>query len=223
MRLADYDALIFDSDGVLVDSETIHVAVEREFLASLGLNYTHETYLSQFVGLSNADFYAQLRSDYASLTDDEFPPDFGERLQLLTWPRIEAELKSIAGVAALIEAFKGKVAVGSSAPFDRLKRRLALTGLTALFSPHIYSVDHVKNGKPAPDLFLHAAEQLKVTPKRCVVIEDSVHGVVAARAAQMIPIGFVGGSHADAGLKKRLLANGAEIVVSSHSEIQALL
>ena len=132
MRLSDYDALIFDSDGVLVDSEIIHVAVERKLLAALGLTYTDQTYLSRFVGLSNADFYAQLKSDYASMTDDEFPPDFGERLQRLLWPRIETELQSIEGVTALVQAFKGMVAVGSSAPIDRLERKLTITGLIEL-------------------------------------------------------------------------------------------
>lgn len=223
MSIAHCDALIFDSDGVLVDSEVIHIAVEQELLAELGLTYDHETYLSRFVGLSNPDFYAELASDYEARIGGSFPADFGSRLQKRIWPRIEAELRPIDGVARLVEAVGGKVAVGSSAPFERLTRKLDITGLSPLFSPHIYSVDHVPNGKPAPDLFLHAASQIGVQPDRCAVIEDSVNGVKAARAASMTPIGFVGGGHADAGLGERLKANGAAFVVSSHAEIINLL
>jgi beta-phosphoglucomutase-like phosphatase (HAD superfamily) len=113
--------------------------------------------------------------------------------------------------------------VGSSAPFDRLTKKLNLTDLASLFSPHIYSADQVSNGKPAPDLFLHAAKQIEVAAERCAVIEDSVNGIKAARAANMMPIGFVGGGHADAGLANRLKANGAAHVVSSHAEIIDLL
>lgn len=223
MALSDYDALIFDSDGVLVDSEVIHIAVERELLAEFGLAYDHETYLTRFVGLSNPDFYLELSSDYEAHIGGKFPSDFGSRLQERTWPRIESELRPIDGVAKLIEAFGGKVAVGSSAPFDTLTKKLDLTGLASLFSPHIYSVDHVQNGKPSPDLFLHAAKQIEVPAGRCAVIEDSVNGVIAAKAAGMMPIGFVGGGHADSRLAHRLEANGAAYVVSSHAEIIDLL
>lgn len=223
MKFSELDALIFDSDGVLVDSEIIHIAVEQELLSELGLHYERTTYLSRFVGLSNADFYSQLSSDYALHVGGEFPSDFGSMLQERLWPRIEAELQPIDGVADLVEAFHGKVAVGSSAPLERLTKKLEIANLFSLFSPHVYSVDSVAKGKPAPDLFLHAAEQLGAQPDKCAVIEDSVHGVIAARAAQMIPIGFVGGSHADSGLGERLKASGAEFVVSCHSEIHRLL
>lgn len=223
MLLTDCEAIIFDSDGVLVDSEVIHIAVERELLAEIGLTYDHETYLSRFVGLSNPDFYLELASDYEVRVGKSFPVNFGSRLQKCVWPRIEAELSPIHGVQELVEAFGGKVAVGSSAPYDRLTKKLNLTGLASLFSPHVYSADHVQNGKPAPDLFLLAASQMGVLPEPCAVIEDSVTGIKAALAANMTPIGFVGGGHADAGLASRLEANGAVVVVSSHAQIIDLL
>ena len=223
MRLTEPEAIIFDCDGVLVDSEIIHIAAELELLAHLGLFYEREAYLTRFVGLSNADFYAELRSDYANLIGDELPSDFGSRLDQIVWPRIEAELKAIDGAADLVCAFGGKVAVGSSSPHQKLMRKLEITGLQSLFAPHIYSADHVKAGKPAPDLFLHSAAQLDVYPGRCLVVEDSVHGVLAAIAAGMTPIGFVGGGHCDAGLEQRLLASGAKKVVTHHTQILALL
>jgi HAD superfamily hydrolase (TIGR01509 family) len=221
MFRSEFDALIFDSDGVLVDSEAIHLAVERELLAELGLFYDTETYLSRFVGLSNADFFSQLKADYALQSRVEFPPDFVDQLQNRVWPRIEAELQPIEGIAQLVETFAGKVAVGSSATKDRLLRKLTITDLMPLFASHIYSVDDVERGKPEPDLFLHVAHQLGVQPQRCAVIEDSVNGIRAARAAEMTAIGFIGGSHADSGLRKRLLDAGASIVASSHWEIGA--
>jgi HAD superfamily hydrolase (TIGR01509 family) len=223
MRLTEPEAVIFDCDGVLVDSEVIHIAAELELLAHMGLVYERETYLTRFVGLSNADFHDELSLDYATLTGDEFPSDFGSRLHQIVWPRIEAELAAIDGVAELVRAFGGKVAVGSSSPYQKLVKKLEITGLQSLFAPHIYSADHVKAGKPAPDLFLHSAAQLDVDPRRCLVIEDSVHGVLAAIAAGMTPIGFVGGGHCDVGLEQRLLANGAELVVTHHKQIIALL
>lgn len=223
MRLNEHEAIIFDCDGVLVDSEVIHIATELELLADLGLVYERETYLTRFVGLSNADFHAELNSDYAKLTGDEFPSNFGSQLDQIAWPRIEADLEAIDGVADLVRAFGGKVAVGSSSPYQKLVKKLEITGLQSLFTPHIYSADHVKIGKPAPDLFLHSAAQLDVDPGRCLVIEDSVHGILAALAAGMTPNGFVGGGHCDVGLEQRLLANGAEVVVTHHTQIIALL
>ncbi|MEQ5788096.1 HAD family hydrolase [Erythrobacter sp. NFXS35] len=223
MWLKEPQAIIFDCDGVLVDSEIIHIAAEIELLAKLGLVYAREAYLTRFVGLSNADFQAEVEADYAKLTGDNFPSDFGSQLNEIIWPRIEAELRAIDGVAELVQSFCGKVAVGSSSPLEKLLKKLEITGLQSLFAPHIYSADQVKTGKPAPDLFLHSAAQIEVDPIRCLVIEDSVHGVLAAKAAGMTPIGFVGGGHCDKGLEQRLLANGAVMVVSHHSQIRALL
>jgi len=223
MQLSDCGALIFDSDGVLVDSEVIHIAVERELLAESGLAYDRQTYMSRFVGLSNPDFFAALKADFASHGLGAFPQDFDQRLHARTRPRMEAELAPIAGVAQLVEAFGGKVAVGSSAPLDKLQQKLTLTHLFSLFHPHIYSADHVAKGKPAPDLFLHAAQNLGVEPRKCAVLEDSVNGIKAAQAAGMLAIGFTGGGHADAGLDERLREAGANRIVGSHHELATSL
>lgn len=220
VKLSDFDALIFDCDGVLVDSEVIYIAAERALLAEIGLAYSREAYLSRFVGLSNPDYLATLKADFAkALPGKPFPSDYGERLHASVWPQIEAELKPLGGVADVVREFEGRVAVASSSPLDRLRRKLTLTGLIPLFEPYIYSADHVEHGKPAPDLFLHAAEQLLVEPARCAVIEDSVNGIQAASAAGMFAIGFTGGGHADDGLADRLLASGARCVLSSHLEL----
>ena len=223
MQLSNFKAIIFDCDGVLVNSEVIHMAVERELLSELGLEYDHATYLLRFVGLSNPDYYRHLNEDFAERVGGIFHEDFGDRLEARTWPRIEAELSAIDRIAELLKALDRPVAVASSAPIKKLQRKLEITGLTRLFAPHIYSVDHVSRGKPAPDLFLHAAQALGVDPVNCAVIEDSVHGIRAAQAAGMTPIGFVGGGHADAGLPSRLKDSGAAIVATDHAQLLSLI
>lgn len=221
MDVSNVKAIVFDNDGVLVDSEIIHIAAERELLAEIGLDYDLETYTSRFVGLSNVDFYSELSKDYRSRSLGEFPADFGDQLRARVWPRIEAELKPIRGAENLAAKFEGHVAVASSAPQSRLERKLKITNLFDLFAPHVYSSDHVKKGKPEPDLFLHAANKLAVPPSNCMVIEDSENGVRAGRAAGMLTVGFVGGSHIDAPHRAKLLRAGAHVVVSSHEEIVA--
>jgi len=216
-------AIIFDSDGVLVDSEKIHIAVERELLSDLGLDYDSSEYASRFVGLNLTDYYAALARDFKTKLGKPFPQDFGARLYQRVWPRIQAELQPLPDVTAILDRHDGPSAVASSAPLDRLLEKLTITGLIQHFDPHIYSADLVDNGKPAPDLFLLAADRLGVAPSNCVVIEDSLHGIVAARAAGMDAIGFVGGGHADDGLSIRLKAAGATYVATSHLEIAGLL
>lgn len=223
MDLSFIDAIIFDNDGVLVDSEVIHVAVERELLSDIGLNYDLSTYVSRFVGLNNTDFHAALQDDYAEKYEAPFPSDFRERLDARAWPRLEAELQAIAGVIELVGVFTGRVAVASSASVERLHQKLKLTRLYDVFAPHVYSSDQVRSGKPAPDLFLHAAAQIGVPPSRCLVIEDSVHGVIAGRAANMVTAGFTGGGHTDPGHKDRLMQAGAHFCVGDHSELKSLL
>ena len=219
MDLSSIDAIIFDNDGVLVDSETIHVAAERELLAEMGLVYEHGAYLKRFVGLSNSDFHRELDRDHQAIFDRPFPSDFSDRLRARVWPRIESELQPLPGVADLVQSFGGPVAVASSAIFERLTRKLEITGLHELFDPHIYSFQHVPNGKPAPDLFLHAAARLGVAPERCLVLEDSVNGVIAGRAAGMVTFGFVGGGHVDDEHGARLKAAGAHDVINSHHDL----
>ncbi|MEL6856940.1 MAG: HAD family phosphatase [Pseudomonadota bacterium] len=216
MDLSHISAIIFDNDGVLVDSEAIHVAVERELLAEMGLIYDQSSYMSRFVGLSSKDFEAALAGDHQVRLGTLFPNDFRARLDARVWPRMEAELLALPGITGLVQQFGGKVAVASSAEMPRLIQKLQLTALYDVFAPHIYSSDHVEKGKPAPDLFLHAAAKLSAEPSGCMVVEDSVNGIKAARAAGMLPVGFVGGGHADPDHAARLRAAGAKLVLDSH-------
>jgi HAD superfamily hydrolase (TIGR01509 family) len=220
--MAAFDALIFDCDGVLVDSEVIAIQCERETLAGWGLHYEFETFVHRFVGLHNRDFHIALKAD-ADAAGINLPEGFGPQLHANNWKRYETELRAIAGVMDVVAAFPGLRAVASSSEADKLIRKLELTGLHDTFVPHVYSSDLVTNGKPAPDLFLLAADRIGVRPESCVVIEDSVNGVKAARAAGMTAWGFTGGGHADAGLKGRLVEAGAHNVFASHRDIARAL
>ena len=121
------DAIIFDSDGVLVDSEKIHIAVERELLSELGLDYESDEYVSRFVGLNLSDYYAALERDFKAKFNQPFPTDFGARLYQRVWPRIQSELEPVPDVTAILEVHAGPSAVASSAPTDRLREKLAIT------------------------------------------------------------------------------------------------
>ncbi len=216
--MTKFDALIFDCDGVLVDSEVIAIQCEREILAGWGLDYPFETFVQRFVGLHNRDFHNAIAAD-AQAAGLTLPDDFRTALHANHWKRFEAELKAIDGVLDVAAAFSGLQAVASSSEADKLVRKLELTGLHETFAPHIFSSDLVANGKPAPDLFLLAADRIGARPDTCLVIEDSVNGVKAARAAGMTAWGFTGGGHADAGLAGRLTDAGAHGVFASHRQI----
>ena len=219
--MTDMTALIFDCDGVLVDSERIAISVERECLAEIGLRYETTAYLNRFVGLKDADFYAELELDCQALTGSALPVGFVESVRSRCWARFETELAAIDGVRVFLDGYDGALAVASSSTMDGLHKKLELTGLHHLFSPHIYSGQQVERGKPAPDLFLFAASRLDRVPGDCLVLEDSVNGVRAARSAGMKVWGFTGGGHADTDLGHRLSEAGAHNVVSSYAEFSS--
>lgn len=213
-------AIIFDCDGVLVNSEALVIDVERRFLADLGLVYDDVEYLTRFVGTSETDFVAALQADHGERGTGRFPDDFLERVRAVCSERFTTELRAVEGVEALLASLDRPKAVASSSTIRSLERKLALTGLADWFGGHVYSAEHVTRGKPAPDLFLHAAARLGVRPAECVVIEDSVHGVQAGVAAGMRVWGFTGGGHADAGLCERLAAAGAAEVFGSFADMR---
>ncbi len=216
-------AILFDCDGVLVDSEVIYIAVELDMLAQIGLVYDIEDYQSRFLGLSNGDYMRLLKTDCMARTNRDLPDDFERRLDAACRQRLLAELESMEGVEALLDTFTGSIAVASSSAPDLLHAKLHKTGLHARFDPHIYSGEEVSCGKPAPDLFLHAADRIGVAPERCLVIEDSVNGVSAGRAACMKVWGFIGGGHASEGLERQLREAGSEMVFAQFADLQSRL
>ena len=207
--------LIFDCDGVLVDSELIACSALAEIITAAGRPITVEETMRRFLGRSLKDATAEIES----LIGRKRPAIEGEADARRLNQRFKAELQPVKGVRDAILALPGPRCVASSSAPERLRYSLQLTGLLPLFDPHVFSASQVANGKPAPDLFLVAAASCGAQPQACIVIEDSPAGVTAARAAGMRAIGFIGASHATPELGERLLAAGAVALVSQMREL----
>ena len=212
-------AIIFDCDGVLVNSEAIYIATEMAYLERLGMTYSAAEFQTRFVGLSDTDFVEALTADFRQISTEPFPADFLDATRAECWRRFATELQPVAGLVPFLERHEGARAVASSSKPDALADKLAMTALDLHFGRHVYSSALVAAGKPAPDLFLLAAQELGHEPDACIVIEDSGNGVKAGRAAGMEVWGFTGGGHADAGLGERLDAAGAHRVFESFDAI----
>jgi len=205
-------AVIFDCDGVLVDSEIIAVEVERALLAEHGLHYEVPDFVARFMGMSDKAFYAALGEDSLARLSRPLPGDFQARVNAGKRAISEKSLAAITGIELAVDALRCPMAVASSSHAHQLDYKLRRTKLWDRFAPHIYSADDVTHAKPAPDLFLHAANALGVAPRDCLVIEDSVNGVKAGLAAGMRVWGFAGGGHMDDAGSARLMNAGAERV-----------
>ena len=188
-------AVIFDCDGVLVDSEIIAVRAELRALKELGLSYDEDEYLHRHLGTTVDAFFSALDADHHATFGTPLPEGFADRLLQETKDEMDATLVAVAGVHDAIAAIQNPIAVASSSGLQRLKYKLEKTGLLDFFDPHIYSGEQVERGKPAPDLFLFTADQIGVEAAACIAIEDSVNGVKSATAAGMTVVGFTGGSH----------------------------
>jgi HAD superfamily hydrolase (TIGR01509 family) len=206
-------AVIFDCDGVLVDSEVLALEVELAMLAERGLTFTREDYVTRFMGLSYDSFHAVIDAEAVKRQGAPLPHDFRAELAARLRQTMIERLTEIPGAEAAVAATDLPKAVASSSTKEGLERKLRQVGLWDSFAPHVYSAEHVTNAKPAPDLFLHAAQQLGVAPADCLVIEDSINGVKAGLAAGMTVWGFLGGGHADDGLAARLAAAGVSRVL----------
>jgi HAD superfamily hydrolase (TIGR01509 family) len=209
--------LIFDCDGVLVDSEHLACAALAEVMTTLGHSMTADEAMLAFAGRSLKDVLARAER----LLSRPIPKDLGEQAAVQLMARFRRELQAVAGVKEAIAALPYRRCVASSSDPGRLTLSLDVTGLSALFGDNVFSAVEVANGKPAPDLFLLAARRLGEDPSSCIVIEDSVLGVEAAGAAGMAAIGFAGASHANQGLAERLAAAGAEPVIHSIANLPA--
>jgi D-ribulokinase len=192
MRRARWpDVVIFDCDGVLVDSEVIALAVTRRMLGEAGLRLSDEETRERFLGMQQDSVLRRVEAELGAPLPKAFPDDLAREI-LSTFGR---ELKGVEGVRQAVQGLKARVCVASSSAPDRLRFALRVADYEALFAPNMFSAAEVSRGKPHPDLFLFAARTMGAAPRDCLVIEDSVAGVAAARAAGMTVFGFVGGSH----------------------------
>jgi HAD superfamily hydrolase (TIGR01509 family) len=207
--------LVFDCDGVLVDSELIAHGVLAELLTRLGRPVTVDEALLTFSGRS--------REDTIRLTGEllgrPIPEQDGAQARATMLEAFRRDLKPVAGICEAIAALPYRRCVASSSDPERLRLSLDVTGLAPLFGDHVFSAVEVARGKPAPDLFLHAADHMSEAPRDCIVIEDSVLGVEAGVAAGMTVIGFAGAAHATDALATRLTQAGASAVIRQMADL----
>jgi HAD superfamily hydrolase (TIGR01509 family) len=213
----DHSLVIFDCDGVLVDSERLTVAVEARMLTEMGWPITVDEVIRKFVGGSSDAMLAEIEQHLGP----ELTAEFDRRSSEEITAAFHAELTPIDGVRDLVEALHHRevpTCVASSGSHRKMELTLGITGLRPLFEGRIYSGSEVERGKPWPDLFLHAATSMGHDPTACVVIEDSINGARAAIAAGMTCYGFAGG------LSRRtdLAATGA-VLFETMSELRQLL
>ncbi len=207
--------LIFDCDGVLVDSEGIAFDVLRQMLATLGKPMSLAECRQRFMGRRTPDVLAEIETELGH----PIPADMDARMKVLLFERFRCELRPVAGVKDALSHLEKPICVASSSPPERIALSLEVTGLAPLFDDHVFSAEQVAEGKPAPDLFLFAAKSMGVAPRETIVIEDSTPGVLAARRAGMAVIGFAGASHADDTLVIALHAAGADAVLTSMADL----
>jgi HAD superfamily hydrolase (TIGR01509 family) len=181
--------VIFDCDGVLVDSEPIAIRIDVEMFAEVGMTVSDQEVIERFVGRSPSLLARAVEEQLG-----QPPPEgWAERGEQRLRRAFEAELQPVAGVVEALDRIGERTCVASSSGHASLRFKLELTGLYERFAGRIFSAAEVANGKPAPDLFLHAASRMGFAPSCCVVVEDSRYGVQAARAAGMDVLAYAGG------------------------------
>ena len=215
----ELDLVIFDCDGVLIDSQVIQSRIDAAELTRLGFPVTAEELAQQFIGTATKDMKAHVETTLGR----PLPNNFETTRDHLVDAAYRTELQAVAGVAEVLGKIGLPVCVASNAQLARLREVLALTGLLTFFEPNVFGADLVARPKPAPDLFLHAAACLNASPSHCVVIEDSETGIRAAKAAGMQVLGFHGAGHCFPGYEEVLIAAGASAVFSSMGELLPLL
>jgi len=182
-----FDLVIFDCDGVLVDSERLIVRTESRILSHLGWPLTEADIVERFVGRSAAHMRAEVERHIGRSVDWDI--EFEARYRDI----LARELVVVDGVVEALDAIAVTSCVASSGSHEKMEFTLGLTGLRERFRGRIFSADDVAHAKPAPDIFLHAAREMGTEPERCAVVEDSVSGVTAGLAAGMTVFAFAGG------------------------------
>lgn len=202
--------VIFDCNGVLVDSEPLATAIVSEEFMRAGFALTPDVVARYFTGRRPSDMFTEVET----AAGRKLPDGFAASVAAATLQRFRAELRAMPHVAQALSWIRGPKCVASSSSYDRIRVSLESTDLIRYFEPYLFSASEVKAGKPAPDLFLHAATRMMIRPADCIVVEDSIVGVAAAVAAGMTAIGFVGGSHAQIRIGNHLRAAGARAVIT---------
>jgi len=211
--------LIFDCDGVLVDSEPLSMRVDVEILAENGIMMSEAEAHRRFVGKTFAAMLEELRAEFGV----GFPPDASARKDRRLLQLYERELKPVAGVHEALSALMPRhFSVASNSPLERVEAALRITRLTPFFGGRITTFEHVERGKPEPDVFIEAARRAGHRPDDCIVIEDSVTGVTAAYRAGCTVLGFSGTHPHPEEQAEKLAAAGAAAVFARMAELPGL-
>ncbi|MER9130482.1 HAD family hydrolase [Mesorhizobium sp. M0768] len=214
------ELVIFDCDGVLVDSEMLSVSALLEMIALAGGNVSEDIAYEHFLGKSMKSVREILASDFGlDLTEQHLTEMRSELMR-----RFREELKPMPGIAQVLPRLGVPCCVASSGTLERIRYALDVTGLLGLLEPHLFSAAMVARGKPAPDLFLHAADKMRAAPRNCLVVEDSPAGIEAARAAGMCVLAFTGGSHTgNPALKARLASSEPDFIFADMLQLPDLI
>jgi HAD superfamily hydrolase (TIGR01509 family) len=214
-----FDLVIFDCDGVLVDSEIISCRAHAATLTRHGYPITEDQVFDRFLGRSMRQATLEVEAELGR----SLPDDFHTQVYAEIFREFATSLEATPHIIEALAAITLPVCVASSGPPEKISASLNRVGLYDRFAPHIFSAVQVQHGKPAPDLFLFAAEQMGVSPARCLVIEDSVSGIAAALAAGMAVLGYHGGSHCRPGHADTLRAAGAAVTFDDMRELPDLI
>jgi HAD superfamily hydrolase (TIGR01509 family) len=219
--MAQPELIIFDCDGVLVDSEPLACRAVSEGLAGLGIALPPEDVMARYTGWSAASMYGDIEQRLGVQVTPGQRDAIGRQVQAL----LAAHVLPLPGVDEALAELRAacRVCVASSSAPSRIAASLQRAGLGRHFGAHVFSAHEVAHGKPAPDLFLHAAARMGCAPAACLVVEDSVAGAQAARAAGMACLGFTGGGHATPALAEALRAQGVLLVFGHMRELPALV
>lgn len=219
--MSGLDLILFDCDGVLVDSEILAAELGSRLLAECGYDISAQSICIRFAGMEWKSILTQIEQESGlSLAARLF-----DKSNAMLDDILAAKVQEIDGVRGALEQISGPRCICSNSSSARLDLELTKTGLKSYFKPHIFSAMDLGPGrtKPKPDIYLYGASQFDVDPERCLAIEDSVHGVHAARVAGMSVIGFTGGGHTYKAHAERLKEAGADIVFSSMVELPQLV
>lgn len=211
----DCELIIFDCDGVLLDSEMISCAEDADAYCRIGYKITAQEMAFRFAGVPGDSIDKIISEEMGK----KIPLGFRSTIQEKILLKYRSELRAIEGVEETLKQLKIKKCVASSSAPAKLALGLVETGIFELLYPHIFSTKLVEKGKPHPDIFLYAAKQMGVSPDKCLVIEDSVAGITAAKAAGMRSVGFIGGSHCSDSQSDRLISAGANVIVSEFKSV----
>jgi HAD superfamily hydrolase (TIGR01509 family) len=215
----NFDLIIFDCDGVLVDSEVISCRAHADTLTRHGYPITSEQVLERFLGRSMRQTTIEIEAELGR----RLPDDFTSQTYAEIFRSFATSLEATPHIVETLAQIKQPICVASSGPPEKISASLNRTGLYDRFAPHIFSAVQVRHGKPAPDLFLFAAGQMQTAPEKCLVIEDSIAGIAGAIAAGMPVLGFHGGSHCRPGYGDGLRAAGASATFDDMRQLPGLI